>query len=125
MTASLARHAVALWPLLRAVPGTVHAQSLGTFRWQLQPYCNIITVQVTQIGSVYRLEGTDDRCGAGADQSSVIGTAFQNPDGTHRLRFEHRVHARRRPRAGERGHRASARSAAPGETAEATRATSC
>ena len=65
-----------------AVPGTVHAQSLGTFRWQLQPYCNIITVQVTQIGSVYRLEGTDDRCGAGADQNSVIGTAFQNPDGS-------------------------------------------
>jgi len=58
------------------------AQPLGSFRWQLQPYCNIVTVVVTQVGSVYRLEGTDDRCGAGADQSSVIGTAFPNPDGT-------------------------------------------
>ena len=63
-------------------PALVGAQSLGTFRWQLQPYCNIVTVVVTQVGSVYRLEGTDDRCGAGADQSSVIGTAFPNPDGT-------------------------------------------
>jgi hypothetical protein len=44
--------------------------------------CNIVTVSVTQNGSVYRLEGTDDRCGAGADLASVIGTAFPNPDGT-------------------------------------------
>ena len=26
------------------------AQSLGTFRWQLQPYCNVITVTVVQDG---------------------------------------------------------------------------
>jgi hypothetical protein len=55
---------------------------LGTFRWQLQPYCNIVTVAVTQTGSTYRLEGTDDQCGAGRDQASVLGTAFPNPDGT-------------------------------------------
>jgi len=67
---------------LSLAPSLAGAQSLGTFRWQLQPYCNIVTVVVTQVGSVYRLEGTDDRCGAGADQSSVIGTAFPNPDGT-------------------------------------------
>lgn len=57
------------------------AQPLGTFRWQLQPYCNMVTVRVTQVGGVYRLEGTDDRCGA-AVSSSVIGTAFLNPDGS-------------------------------------------
>jgi hypothetical protein len=75
------RHAFTIAALTLA-PALAGAQSLGTFRWQLQPYCNVITVQVTQVGSVYRLEGTDDRCGAGADLSSVIGTAFQNPDGT-------------------------------------------
>jgi hypothetical protein len=63
-----------------AVPGVVHAQPLGTFRWQLQPYCNIVTVAVTQNGGVYRLEGTDDGCGA--QSASVIGTAFLNADGS-------------------------------------------
>ena len=57
------------------------AQPLGTFRWQLQPFCNVVTVTVTQNGGIYRLEGTDDRCGA-AQAASVIGTAFQNPDGS-------------------------------------------
>lgn len=58
------------------------AQSLGTFRWQLQPYCNVITVTVTLAGGVYRLEGTDDQCGAGRDLAAVQGLAFPNPDGT-------------------------------------------
>jgi hypothetical protein len=58
------------------------AQPLGTFRWQLQPFCNVVTVAVTQNGAVYRLEGTDDQCGNGADAASVTGTAFPNPDGT-------------------------------------------
>ncbi len=31
----------------------VQAQPLGTFRWQLQPFCNIVTVAVTQNGAVY------------------------------------------------------------------------
>lgn len=44
-----------------AVPAT--AQPLGTFRWQLQPYCNVLTLNVVQ-GGVYTLDGTDDRCGA-------------------------------------------------------------
>ena len=58
------------------------AQSIGTFKWQLQPYCNVVTLAVTQVDGVYRLEGTDDQCGNGSDQASAIGTAFQNPDGT-------------------------------------------
>ncbi len=62
-------------------PG-VAAQPLGTFRWQLQPFCNVVTVAVTQNGAVFRLEGTDDQCGNGADAASVTGTAFPNADGT-------------------------------------------
>lgn len=58
------------------------AQSLGTFTWQLQPFCNVVTVAITQNGSIYRLEGTDDQCGNGADAASVTGTAFPNADGT-------------------------------------------
>lgn len=56
------------------------AQSLGAFRWQLEPHCNIVSVIVTQSGGVYRMEGTDDQCGG--DLASAIGTAFLNPDGT-------------------------------------------
>lgn len=70
---------VCLWAGSLAMPA--QAQSLGSFRWQLQPFCNVITVTVTQNGGVYRMEGTDDRCGA-AQAASVIGTAFQNPDGS-------------------------------------------
>jgi hypothetical protein len=57
------------------------AQPLGTFRWQLQPYCNVITVAVVQQGGQYQLDGTDDQCGA-VVKGSVVGLAFQNPDGT-------------------------------------------
>jgi hypothetical protein len=68
------------------MPGSADAQPLGTFRWQLQPFCNVLTVTITQVGSVYRLEGRDDQCGA-ARAASVIGTAAQNPDGTIGLGF--------------------------------------
>ncbi len=57
------------------------AQTLGTFRWQLQPYCNVVTLAVAQSGGTYRLEGTDDQCGA-SESASAIGTAFPNPDGS-------------------------------------------
>lgn len=59
----------------------VSAQPLGTFRWQLQPYCNIISLAVVQQGSQYQLDGTDDQCGA-AVKASVVGMAFQNPNGS-------------------------------------------
>ena len=83
----MARLRVALIPgalLLVAAPAA--AQPLGTFRWQLQPFCNVITVTVTQVGGLYRLEGTDDQCGRSV-AASVIGTAFLNPDGSIGLGF--------------------------------------
>jgi len=59
-----------------------HAQPLGTFRWQLRPYCNVVSLAVVQEHGLYRLEGTDDQCGNGRDFASVTGLAFPNPDGT-------------------------------------------
>ena len=56
------------------------AQPLGSFRWQLQPYCNVITLAVVQQGAQYQLDGTDDQCGA-AQAASVRGLAFFNPTG--------------------------------------------
>jgi hypothetical protein len=57
------------------------AQPVATLRWQLQPYCNVITLNVTAQGSIYTLDGFDDQCGAG-QRASVVGTAFPNPDGS-------------------------------------------
>jgi hypothetical protein len=60
---------------------TTTAQTIGTFRWQLRPYCNVLTLTVTQQGSVYTLVGFDDQCGA-STRAAVTGAAFLNPDGT-------------------------------------------
>jgi hypothetical protein len=57
------------------------AQPVGTFRWQLQPYCNVVSLNVIGEGGNYTLDGTDDFCGA-TQKASAVGLAFQNPDGT-------------------------------------------
>jgi hypothetical protein len=72
--------AVAMLAML-PVHRPVDAQTLGTFRWQLQPYCNVVTVNVTQSGAVYTLDGYDDQCGA-PTRAPLVGLATPNPDGT-------------------------------------------
>jgi hypothetical protein len=57
------------------------AQTLGTFSWQLQPFCNVVTVTITQQGAQYTVDGYDDQCGA-AQRAPLLGLAVQNPDGT-------------------------------------------
>jgi hypothetical protein len=64
-----------------AGPSFGEAQTLGAFRWQTQPYCNVLTLTVTQNGGQYHLDGTDDQCGA-AKKAGVVGLGFPNPDGT-------------------------------------------
>ncbi len=61
--------------------GSLHAQPLGTFSWQLQPYCNRVTVLLTQQGALYTVDGYDDQCGAG-QRAPLVGMATANPDGT-------------------------------------------
>lgn len=72
-------------PVLAAVlilmGSAANAQPLGSFRWQQQPYCNVITVNLVQAGTIYHLDGTDDQCGS-ATLASVSGLAFPNPDGS-------------------------------------------
>jgi len=67
--------------VMLTMPDAAFAQTIGTFRWQLEPYCNIVTLAVTQSGNVYEVVGTDDQCGA-ATAASASGTAFLNPDGS-------------------------------------------
>lgn len=67
-------------------PAAARGQTLGTFRWQMQPFCNVVALTITQVGSTYRLEGVDEQCNA-ATRASVIGMAFPNPDGSIGLGF--------------------------------------
>lgn len=57
------------------------AQPFGTFRWQQQPYCNVIQVDLVAQGGLYKLDGFDDQCGA-ATRAAATGLAFPNPDGS-------------------------------------------
>ena len=52
----------------------VAAQTIGTFRWQTQPFCNVLVLNVTVSAGAYRLEGTDDQCGA--TPASAIGKSW-------------------------------------------------
>jgi hypothetical protein len=75
---------VAMWLALAVVAGgadNAATQPMGQFRWQLVPYCNVMTLGITQQNGIYTIAGFDDQCGNGP-RAGVTGTAFQNPDGT-------------------------------------------
>jgi hypothetical protein len=69
--------------VIAAAPGAA-AKPLGSFDWQLQPFCNRVTLEVFRIGDIYALDGYDDQCGA-ARRLPVTGEATENPDGTLEL----------------------------------------
>lgn len=56
-------------------------ETLGTFRWQLRPYCNVLTLTVVRQGTRFHVDGTDDLCSA-SRHGAVVGRAFQNPNGS-------------------------------------------
>lgn len=64
-----------------AAASSAQAQVIGTFRWQTEPFCNVVTLTVTQTGGVFTLDGFDDQCGA-ATRAAASGTAVPNPDGS-------------------------------------------
>lgn len=69
----------ALVAALGAAPAA--AQPFGTFTWQLQPFCNQVTLSITRDGTAYTLDGFDDQCGA-PQRAPVVGTAVVNLDGS-------------------------------------------
>lgn len=71
---------------LAVAPQATGAQSLGTLTWQLQPFCNRVSVAVVQSGTSYTLDGFDDQCSA-AQRAPVNGIATLNPDGTIQFGF--------------------------------------
>jgi hypothetical protein len=53
---------------------------LGSFVWQVAPFCNVVTLTVVQDGPGFSLSGFDDNCGGA--HSAAYGAASFNPDGT-------------------------------------------
>lgn len=58
---------------------SAQAQVVGSFTWQTQPFCNRVTLTITQQGGVYQLTGVDDQCGAFS--APVYGTAVATSTG--------------------------------------------
>ncbi len=76
------RTAAALAAALLLTPTLTPAQPLGQFQWQLQPFCNVVTLTVTQIGSIYTLDGFDNQCAGTSPRAPLVGVAAPNPDGS-------------------------------------------
>jgi hypothetical protein len=62
------------------------AQVLGTFAWQMQPYCNRITLTLTSVGGNFTLDGFDDQCGA-TNRASAVGVGTFNASGNLTINF--------------------------------------
>lgn len=77
---------VATGLLVTLMASSASAQPIGTFQWQLQPFCNVVTLTVSQVGGIYTLHGYNDQCGA-EQRAPVSGTATLNPDGSIGLGF--------------------------------------
>jgi len=73
--------------LLCLLPAAASAQPLGTFRWRTEPYCNVVTVTVTQNAGVYTLDGFDEQCG-GNPRLPVHGIAVLQANGSITLGFD-------------------------------------
>ena len=58
----------------------------GTFPWQMQPYCNVVTLTLTTIPAGFTLDGSDNQCGA-STKGSATGIGVFNLDGSVGLNF--------------------------------------
>jgi hypothetical protein len=62
------------------------AQTIGTFRWQLRPYGSVVNITITQVGSVFELQGFETQCG-GNLSLPLTGLAVPQNNGTIFLGF--------------------------------------
>jgi hypothetical protein len=67
-------------------PAGADAQVFGTFTWQMQPYCNRVTLTLSNSPGGFTLSGSDDQCGS-VSKGSAAGVAVINGDGTVGLNF--------------------------------------
>lgn len=86
MTHTLVRRVLAGCSLILLTVTGASAQVFGTFSWQMQPYCNIVSLTLTQTPGGFTVDGSDNQCGA-AKLAGAAGMALFNPDGTVGLEF--------------------------------------
>jgi hypothetical protein len=65
---------------------SANAQVLGTFNWQMQPFCNVVTLTLTAVPTGFTLDGYDDQCGA-TTRGAAVGIGVFNTDGTVGVNF--------------------------------------
>ncbi len=87
MTVNCLKTALVTACLTLVIASGASAQVFGTFSWQMQPYCNIVTMTITQIPGGYTIDGNDNQCGLGGKLAGAAGMALLNPDGTVGLEF--------------------------------------
>jgi len=68
-----------------SLPTPARAQVFGTFTWQMQPFCNRVTITLSNTPAGFTLDGADDQCGV--SRGSVFGVAVFTPTGTVALNF--------------------------------------
>ncbi len=86
MIRRLLAHGLMLFGLILVLPWMASAQVVGPFSWQLQPYCNIVTVTLTRGPAGFTLDGTEDQCGA-FNKASAFGVASFNGGGFVTVNF--------------------------------------
>lgn len=67
-------------------PDVLMAQSLGPFTWQMQPYCNAVTLLLRNSPTGFVLEGSDSMCGA-TEPAGAVGMAAFNASGNVTFSF--------------------------------------
>lgn len=73
------------WLLVWGLGTDAFAQPLGTFAWQIAPYCNVVRLSLAVDGNAFRLTGFDDQCGGA--QLPVAGSAVARADGLYAVSF--------------------------------------
>jgi len=61
------------------------AQTIGTFHWRMEPYCNTLTLTVVQDAAGIRLQGVEDLCDPIYTPQPVEGSAILGSDGVARV----------------------------------------
>lgn len=86
MNATRVRFALGAMCVTLCAASSASAQVFGTFAWQMQPYCNIVSLTLSSSPAGFVLEGTDNQCGA-VDKGGALGVASFNASGFVNLNF--------------------------------------
>lgn len=86
MTRSRPRIALGALCLTVLTASSVSAQVLGTFTWQMQPFCHRVVLTLTGVAGTFTLDGFEDQCGA-SSKASAIGVGTFTATGDLTLNF--------------------------------------